>query len=137
MKVVVDTNVLVSAIWRDRSPEKVWPYIIAKPDFTWVASKEIIDKYRRILLRPKFGLSSSLLAQWDEQIRTVISVWAVDVVVGLPRDVSDGKFLACAKVTGADFLITGDRDFATAVNFGLPTIISVRQFLQRFSPPTI
>lgn len=36
MRVVVDTNVVVSAILRDRVPEKVLLFIIARPDFQWV-----------------------------------------------------------------------------------------------------
>jgi predicted nucleic acid-binding protein len=37
MRVVVDTNVVVSAILRDRLPEKVLLFIISQPDFEWVA----------------------------------------------------------------------------------------------------
>jgi predicted nucleic acid-binding protein len=33
MRVVVDTNVVVSAILRDRLPERVILFIIARPDF--------------------------------------------------------------------------------------------------------
>ncbi len=40
MRVVVDTNVVVSAILRDRVPEKVLLFIIARPDFQWVASRK-------------------------------------------------------------------------------------------------
>jgi predicted nucleic acid-binding protein len=48
MRVVVDTNVVVSAILRDRVPEKVLLFIIARPDFEWVASPEIL---RHLALR--------------------------------------------------------------------------------------
>jgi predicted nucleic acid-binding protein len=34
--VVVDTNVLVSAILRDRTPELVIQYIVENPDVEWV-----------------------------------------------------------------------------------------------------
>ena len=42
MRVVVDTNIVVSAILRDRLPERVILFIIARPDFEWVASQEIL-----------------------------------------------------------------------------------------------
>jgi len=44
MRVVVDTNVVVSAILRDRLPEKVLLFIIRQPDFEWVASPEILTE---------------------------------------------------------------------------------------------
>ncbi len=43
MKVVVDTNVVVSAILRDRLPEKILLFVIGRPDFEWVASADIFD----------------------------------------------------------------------------------------------
>ena len=37
MRVVVDTNVVVSAILRDRLPEKILVFILGHPDFEWAA----------------------------------------------------------------------------------------------------
>jgi predicted nucleic acid-binding protein len=45
MRVIVDTNVVVSAILRDRLPEKILLFIIARPDFEWVASGEILAEW--------------------------------------------------------------------------------------------
>ena len=46
MRVVVVTNVVVSAILRDRLPEQVILFIIARPDFEWAASQEILTAHR-------------------------------------------------------------------------------------------
>ena len=128
MRVVVDTNVVVSAILRDRLPEKVLLFVIAQPDFEWVASPEILEEYRAVLRRPKFSLPDSLLAEWDEHFRSVVAEWPVRSPVELPRDVKDAKFLACALAADADFLITGDRDFSEAGKLGNTKILSVAQF---------
>lgn len=96
MRVVVDTNVVVSAILRDRVPEKVLLFIIARPDFQWVASPEILTEYREDLRRPKFGLPDSVLSQWDERFDSAIAEWPVEMPVSFPRDVKDARFLACA-----------------------------------------
>ncbi len=45
MKIIVDTNVLISAILRDRDPELVIQFIVEHPDFEWVASPEILAEY--------------------------------------------------------------------------------------------
>jgi putative PIN family toxin of toxin-antitoxin system len=128
MRVVVDTNVVVSAILRDRLPEKVLQFILVRPDFEWVASPEILAEYRKVLRRPKFALPDSILSQWDERFVSVIAEWPVEISVSFPRDVADAKFLACAPAAEADFLITGDRDFTEARKIGRTKIISVSQF---------
>jgi uncharacterized protein len=128
MRVIVDTNVVVSAILRDRLPEKVLLFIIARPDFEWVASPEILTEYREVLRRPKFALPDALLNRWDEQFHAAIAEWRVEGSVAFPRDEKDAKFLACALAASADFFITGDKDFAGARKFGQTKIVSVSQF---------
>jgi putative PIN family toxin of toxin-antitoxin system len=128
MRVVVDTNVVISAILRDRLPEKVLFFIISQPDFEWVASAEILTEYREVLQRPKFALPDSLLSQWHERFHSAIAEWPVEISVPFPRDVKDAKFLACALAADADFLITGDLDFSEARKLGNTKIVSVSQF---------
>ena len=132
MRVIVDTNVVVSAILRDRLPEKVLLFIIARPDFEWVASGEILAEYREVLRRPKFALPESVLKKWEERFRYAIAEWPVKIPAFFPRDIKDAKFLACALTADADFLITGDRDFSEARKLGHTKIISVSQFDKLF-----
>ncbi len=61
MKVVIDTNVIVSAALLDRDPESVILFVIRSPEMQWVASAEIVAEYVEVLSRAKFGLSSDLL----------------------------------------------------------------------------
>ncbi len=135
MRIVVDTNVVVSAILRDRTPEKVLLFIVGRPDFEWVASEEILDEYRAVLRRPKFALPADLLARWDERFQTSIGMWSVHESASLPRDEKDAKFLACALAADADFLITGDQDFTEARRLGRTKIVSVSLFQQLVCQP--
>jgi putative PIN family toxin of toxin-antitoxin system len=128
MRVVVDTNVVVSAILRDRLPERVLLFIIARPDFEWVASREILTEYREVLRRPKFDLPETVLSRWDERFHTAVAEWPAGFPVSFPRDLKDAKFLACALASNADFFITGDQDFAEAGRLVRTKIVSVRQF---------
>jgi len=128
MKVVVDTNVVVSAILRDRLPEKVLLFIIAHPEFEWVASPEILAEYREVLRRPKFALPDAVLSRWDDRFHAAIAEWPVDIPVSFPRDSKDAKFLACALAAAADFFVTGDSDFTDARKIGHTKIMTVSQF---------
>jgi len=41
MKVLIDTNVLVSAALRNKDPEAVILFVASKPDIEWVVSARI------------------------------------------------------------------------------------------------
>ncbi len=128
MKVVVDTNVLVSAVLKDRDPEEVILYIASQPDIEWLASLEILTEYKEVLRRDKFGLPDDILQAWFLLIDSLTTVVAADIFVDFPRDQKDAKFLACALVSEADYFITGDRDFDRPGKILNTTILSVAQF---------
>jgi predicted nucleic acid-binding protein len=45
MKVIIDTNVVVSAALRDKDPEEVVWFVAKQPDVEWVVSQEILNEY--------------------------------------------------------------------------------------------
>ncbi len=49
MKVVIDTNVLVSAVLKGRVPRNVIQFIFDNTDWQWIASEEIIVEYKEVL----------------------------------------------------------------------------------------
>ena len=56
MRVVIDTNVLVSAALRSRGPERVVMAVVERPEFEGVVSRAILCEFREVLSRPKFSL---------------------------------------------------------------------------------
>ncbi|MBI1904184.1 MAG: putative toxin-antitoxin system toxin component, PIN family [Planctomycetia bacterium] len=66
MKVVIDTNVLLSAALRDRLPERVVLYVATHDDCKWLVTPEILREYTDVLTRPKFALRAETLQQWAE-----------------------------------------------------------------------
>ena len=128
MKVIVDTNVLVSAVLKGRTPKEVIQFIIDTPDCDWLVSPEIKEEYKQVLSRPKFKLTPFVIEQWWLVFDTVTEVVEITNVVDFPRDRKDAKFLACALGTDADFLLTGDKDFDEVKSLGRTRIISVSLF---------
>jgi len=114
VKIVIDTNVLVSAILKDRVPEDVLLFILDTPEFEWVASEEILAEYKEVLGRKKFRLSRELVGEWLELLGDSITIIPTSLEIEFPRDRKDAKFIACALSTDADWLITGDEDFVDA-----------------------
>lgn len=128
MKVVIDTNVVVSAALKDRDPEVVLRAVVARPDWEWVVSAAILAEYKAVLSRAKFGLPPDILRQWIAFLEAVTVVVEVPDVPPYPPDPADAKFLACALAAQADWLVTGDRDFQPARKLLTTTILSVSQF---------
>lgn len=130
MKVLIDTNVLVSAVWRDRKPEELILWIIAHPaDWQWIVSSEIMQEYVEVLHRKKFSFSTETLHKWETILAHDTRLKPVSAEVDFPRDQKDAKFLECAVSNGVDFFITGDGDFDEARKILNTTIVSVSTFL--------
>lgn len=108
--VVIDTNVLVSALLFGGVPGKLiplWKERILRPK----ASKDIIEEYIRVLAYPKFELS-------EEEINFLLyyEILPYFEIVGIKegpilvvKDPSDDKFIRCAQASGARIIISGDQ----------------------------
>ncbi|HEX6287829.1 MAG TPA: putative toxin-antitoxin system toxin component, PIN family [Herpetosiphonaceae bacterium] len=128
MKVIIDTNVVISAALKDRNPEHVILFVVQHPAFEWIASQEILDEYIGVLHRPKFRLPEVILQRWMVMFTHLVMCVDVQKTVDFPRDQKDAKFLACAIAADAEYLITGDRDFTEAYKIVNTTVLSVSQF---------
>ena len=125
----------MSAAFKDKSPETIIRFVVARPDFEWVVSEAILDEYKTVLARSKFGLPASLLQQWYALLDTATVVVDVPEPLSYPPDPTDAKFLACALAADAEWLITGDRDFSHARKLVSTTILSVAMFQKLVCEP--
>lgn len=128
MKVLIDTNVLISAILKDKEPEIVILFIISQPDIEWIVSSQILEEYKEVLSREKFSLPQDIKNSWFTLLDKLTIVVNADIKADFPRDQKDAKFLSCAVASNADYFITGDKDFNQAQRFINTIIISVSQF---------
>ena len=118
---------------RDRDPEAVILHVAQRPEFTWVASAEIVAEYLEVLSRPKFAILEQVRERGGRAFAQNITV--VDHVsdVLFPRDSKDAKFIACTLAAQADSLVTGDQDFEEARRLINTRIVSVAQFKRLFA----
>lgn len=132
MRVIIDTNILIFVAVADGKPEKVINFIISHADYDWIVSQEILDEYREVLQRKKLKLPDTKKAEWLTLIENSTKLIEVNVNVDFTRDPKDAKFIALARVSEADFLITGDRDFEEMIELEQTVIISVSLFYDLF-----
>lgn len=128
MKVLIDTNVLVSAALKDRDPEAVILWVVEQPDVQWIVSPEILQEHQEVLSRPKFKLPEEIRQRWFTALDECTVRVEVEMEVAFPRDEKDARFLACAIAAEAAYFITGDRDFSEAKKLVCTTILSVAMF---------
>jgi putative PIN family toxin of toxin-antitoxin system len=132
MRVVLDTNILISALWKPDGLEAQTVSLVREGNIVAYVSTELWDEYREVLYREKFHrLSESaeklLAALCPRVIRVVPSekvAWSVDE--------GDNRILECAGEAQADYLITGNlRHFP--VVWKDTRIINARAFLGQVS----
>jgi putative PIN family toxin of toxin-antitoxin system len=129
MKIVLDTNVLLSVAWRDGLPERVVRYVATHRDCEWLVTSPILSEHVSVLKRPKFNLPSELLQPWTDLVEMRTVVIPLPEAASLPlRDPADAMFLAAAIASEADFLITGDDDLLSAKLTIRTRILSVADF---------
>lgn len=128
IKVVIDTGVVVSAAFRDRVPEEIVLFVVENDRFQWVISPPILHEYNEVLARKKFGIPTEILEEWRRVFDRFALIIEPEIKVDFPRDQKDAMFLECAIASGAEYLITGDKDFEDAKKIEPTTVISVAKF---------
>jgi putative PIN family toxin of toxin-antitoxin system len=130
LRVVLDTNVLVSAlILKGRISGLVGLWRMGR--ITPVLSRETFDEFRRVLEYPKFSLSKrEIQGILQQEILPFFEVVEhVDPVAGVCRDPDDDKFIACAASGKVAFLVSGDKDLRSLGKFGPVRILTPDQLL--------
>ena len=126
LKVVLDTNVLVSALLvAESNPALVLNRVLSGRDLIYYDSRILIE-YKRVLCRPRFPFQQrDVDALVDRIIEIGISILA-EPIDDYFSDVTDKKFFEVAKSTGV-FLITGNSKHFPEEEF----VISPAEFLSR------
>jgi len=132
MRFIVDTNILVSAIIRDRTPEKFILWIFEN-GHRLVVNDAILQEYEGVLRRKKFGLSDDLVRYWIEILTVNSELCPIKSSSYQIRDAKDKIFLDCLFNSNADFLITGDKDFDELDAVFKGKVLSLTSVIDKYS----
>ncbi len=137
MLVVLDTNVLVSAMLWAGQPRRLLDLVEAGL-IRSVTSEEILADLRDVLGRRKFA--SRLLAAGQDADRLMLGVRRRSTVVepvrvvGVAPDPDDDVVLGTAQSAGAAYLVTGDVGLLSLGQFHGTAIVGVGEFLAKGQP---
>ncbi len=129
IRVVLDTNVLVSGLLVPEGPPAKIVQQFRDGLWTLVLSGAILEEYGRVLRRKKFGLPFSKVREILELIeRSSILVIPSEHFNLIPQDPSDNEFLDVAAEGHADVIVSGDRHLLSLKTFRNIPILSPSQF---------
>lgn len=135
MRVLVDTNVLISALhFRGTVPRRLLELII-RGDLQLVTSSHLLDELQTVLTED-MSWSPAQAIVVRRQLEDLAELVAPTDVPRICRDPDDDEVLAAATLGGAAVVITGDRDLLVLERHGDVEIVSPSDFLRRPSDPS-
>lgn len=131
MKVVVDTNVLISGVFFGGFPKDVLMAVIEKR-VTACASAAIVDEYievtNKMISRKKGKLNPNLLTPLINAMEIIVPTSDINEC----RDPDDDKFLECAVDANALFVVSGDSDLLVLKSCNGINIITAKEFCETY-----
>ena len=130
MQAVVDTNVIVSAIFFKGTPRVILQKIF-EGKLELICSQKIIEEYIRVI--EHFGKKSGkeigkLTANFIIENATIIKVTAKGKY---SRDPDDDKFINCAKTANVKYLVSGDKDLLVLKKIKDTEIVTPKEFIEK------
>jgi putative PIN family toxin of toxin-antitoxin system len=106
--VVLDTNVLISAMLFGGPPREILEMIVAGA-VDCSLSLPILDELTEVLQRPKFGFSSQQAMIVVEEFSALCSIVSPsERICVISADPDDDRILECALEAQADIIVSGD-----------------------------
>lgn len=132
MRLVIDTNVLISALLADTSLPAQLIVLWRHGRFDLLTAAEQLDELIRVTRYPKIRerLAPALAGRLINDLRAIAVMVDRLPVVDVSADPNDNYLLAIAAAGSADFVMTGDkRDLLGIEVYEGTKIVTVRDFL--------
>ena len=129
IKVVLDTNILISAIVFGGKPRQVLEAAI-KGHIQLVLTEEITGEMTGVLEGKKFQYPkeiTDLIIQELEVLAEIVKPKARIMVI--EKDPEDNRLLECAQKSHADYIVSGDMHLLEIKDFKATKILTPEEFL--------
>ena len=131
MRIVVDTNVIISGVFFGGAPGEVLKAIVSNK-VTACASKQIVEEYIEIvnemISRKQGKLNNNILLTLIESLEMIKPKTHIEI----SRDRDDDKFIECAKDADALYIVSGDKDLLVIKQYENIKIITAKEFCDNY-----
>jgi putative PIN family toxin of toxin-antitoxin system len=132
LKVVYDTNVIVSAALKEGSLPALLVSLGLEDKVRFFVSPALIREYEKVLERPRLKLGQRRIIDFMEKIKEkAIMVNPTKGLSIVKIDESDNRILECALKGGVDFIITGNKRHFPFEEFRGSKLVTPREFINR------
>jgi len=128
VRVVLDTNILVSSIFWGGIPNKILESWVSEK-FELLLSEEILKEYERVLFKISKGKKDQLVYQWLLFIAENSLIVNIKKRFKLSIDPDDDKFIECAVAGNAKYIVSGDSHLLDLKNVKNIQILLVSEFV--------
>lgn len=132
MRIVVDTNVVISGILFGGKPQQLLEMIV-RQEHQAVASQEVLAEYRRILKQFEPTHREKFNRKLEGQIFPLFEICKVEQHVDVCTDKDDNIFLDAAIAGRCLYVISGDNHLRSIGKYKDIEIITVAEFLSRYA----
>lgn len=123
--IVLDTNCLLQIIARQSKNYFLWEGFL-NGDYSLYYTTEILEEYEEILSIKANSIIASMVIEIIKQAPNSFPVDAHFHWNLITHDPDDNKFVDCAIVANADFIVSEDRHFKELESVNFPKVIVVR-----------
>ncbi|MEE3487526.1 MAG: putative toxin-antitoxin system toxin component, PIN family [Bulleidia sp.] len=131
MRIVIDTNVLISGCFFGGAPARVLKAVCNRKINAFVTN-EILEEYMEtiseLIERKQGHLNPAVLYSFMHYLTIVDARTQVKA----SRDPDDDKFIGCALDAKALYIISGDNDLLALCKYEDVEIITAREFCQKY-----
>jgi putative PIN family toxin of toxin-antitoxin system len=133
LKLVIDTNIVVSALIRPQSPPGIIIEAWTRGQLEWISSRATLNELYGVLRRK--SVTRYLKSTEDQIERFLQAVEArtlqvrTNTTANVARDKTDDKFLEAAIAGEAQYIVTGDQDLLVLGSFEGVEIVTPAQFV--------
>ena len=135
LKIIVDTNVFVSALIQRSYPYYIVNKVLSKEDFQLCLSKELFEEYFEVLNRNKFSKFPDFLQNAQvllASIEQTAKMYKPSIRLKILTDLDDNKILELADISKADYIITGNTTDFTISHYKRTKIVTPKQFWESY-----
>lgn len=131
MKIVLDSNVLVSALGKKSHLRPIWEAFI-NGYYQIIVSEDILKEYEEIIHEHSAPGVAEIVLEIFIESPDIITQKVFYNWNAISADSDDNKFFDIAVAANVDYLVTNDRHFDTVKTLSFPkvTVITAEEFLK-------
>ncbi len=136
-KIIIDTNIFISALIQESFPHFIVYEIVFNNLVLVCLSDEILNEYHIVAAREKFTKYPVFHQKAENlffKIKSEALYFKLDDIPSILKDTFDNHYLALAKISNADFIITGNVNDFKIDDYFSTKIVTPRAYWENFKP---